>query len=476
MKSKLLGITALCLLSTSVVWSQVTHSLDPGTNVISAKLDAGDVYAGDILELAAGTFIEEDTVRIPIDLTIRGAAGAVAKWYVADSIDAIYAAGDLTLENIILETDTTTAWTFEVDTLDETSNFNVAIQGRTDGINIKVDHCQFIGFGWGIAADGDWPLSEVALDSVVVTNTLFYGGPRFKTEKAILMDYGYVQTLIVQNCTFWRVEAECIKVYGSDVSGQEEYLHALVENNSFVDIGYPGLEQYGIHFKYDPTKNPVGMYLKYTSNDDTLRNNIFYDIADFSIKMSSGLFEQTYMDYNTSDSSGWGCGTCRDWHGNHGDLGQFNIEGNGILLLADPANGDFTLETGSMAIGNASDGGNRGSSITVWRPGSWDHSPLSVEESPLPSGFALAQNYPNPFNPTTRIDYTVTENGLVTLDIYNILGQKVRTLVDGLLNPGSYTMIWDGSDDHGSLVAGGVYFYRLQAGTSVETRKMVLLK
>ena len=62
------------------------------------------------------------------------------------------------------------------------------------------------------------------------------------------------------------------------------------------------------------------------------------------------------------------------------------------------------------------------------------------------------------------------------LDIYDILGRKVRTLVNEVQNPNTYTLVWDGLDDHGSLVSGGVYFYRLQAGTSVETRKMVLLK
>ncbi|NVM57504.1 MAG: T9SS type A sorting domain-containing protein [Desulfobacterales bacterium] len=108
--------------------------------------------------------------------------------------------------------------------------------------------------------------------------------------------------------------------------------------------------------------------------------------------------------------------------------------------------------------------------------------PLIVSHSDLlfniaaPIAFRLNQNYPNPFNPTTRITYSILEGVLVKLDIYDILGRKVRTLVNEVQTPNTYTLVWDGLDDHCSLVSGGVYFYRLQAGASVETRKMVLLK
>jgi hypothetical protein len=472
----------LCLAGVALVWGQETHQLDPGTDVISAKLDDGTVYEGDILELAEGTFIETDTVRTPFALTIRGAEGATVKWYVADSIDALYAGGDLTLENIIFETDTTTEWEMLVDTLISTHNNNIAISNRTADINIKVDHCQFIGFGHGIVADEDWPQSFQPIDSLVVTNSLFYGGPRFKMYRGMRTDYGMVHVLIVRNNTFWKLESENMLIYGSDVTGQEEWFSALVEHNTFVDAGFPGHELYlstvdstwlGLT---EPTKNGVGFYLKYTSNNDTLRDNIFYDIADFSVKLKSGLFEETYMDYNTSDSSGWGCGVCADWHYSHGDLGTYNIASNGVLLMADPDNGNFTLGTGSVAIGAAHDGSDQGSSITVWKPGTWDHTTSVVDAPGIPAAFVLRQNYPNPFNPTTSIAYAVLVSGPVTLDIYNLLGQKVRTLTHAVHTPGDYTLVWDGMDDHGNMVSGGVYFYGLQAGTTVETRKMVLLK
>jgi hypothetical protein len=88
-----------------------------------------------------------------------------------------------------------------------------------------------------------------------------------------------------------------------------------------------------------------------------------------------------------------------------------------------------------------------------------------------PAEFALDQNYPNPFNPTTNIEYAVPTDSRVTLNIYNSLGQEVATLVDDNMTAGRYVVTWDAKG-----IAGGTYFYRMQAGNTVLTRKMVLLK
>ena len=99
--------------------------------------------------------------------------------------------------------------------------------------------------------------------------------------------------------------------------------------------------------------------------------------------------------------------------------------------------------------------------------------------SSLPKAFSLAQNYPNPFNPSTTISYSIPEgqNPHVNLVIYNVRGQVVKTLVAGeRRDPGSYYVYWDGKDRLGKPVASGIYFYRLQAGDFIATRKMVMLK
>jgi M6 family metalloprotease-like protein len=98
----------------------------------------------------------------------------------------------------------------------------------------------------------------------------------------------------------------------------------------------------------------------------------------------------------------------------------------------------------------------------------------------LPGSFTLDQNYPNPFNPSTQISYTLGavsgKRQEVNLSIFNLLGQKVKTLVDGPQGAGSYVVTWDGTNLTGNRVASGVYFYRLSRGEQAVTRKMLLVK
>ncbi len=101
-----------------------------------------------------------------------------------------------------------------------------------------------------------------------------------------------------------------------------------------------------------------------------------------------------------------------------------------------------------------------------------------VEETAgrMPEAYALSQNYPNPFNPVTRLTYALPQAGPVRIEIFNIAGQKVRTLVDGVESAGQHTLTWRGLDDHGLEVSSGIYFCRFQAGDLKTVRKMVLLK
>ncbi|KAF0152410.1 MAG: hypothetical protein FD143_1048 [Ignavibacteria bacterium] len=103
-------------------------------------------------------------------------------------------------------------------------------------------------------------------------------------------------------------------------------------------------------------------------------------------------------------------------------------------------------------------------------------SSLNAKVREIPTEFALSQNYPNPFNPTTTIKFQVAQDAKVNLVVYDMLGQRVRTLVDGIQEAGFYTVRWDGSNDFGSKVSSGIYIYRLQAGSFVSTMKMNLMK
>lgn len=92
-------------------------------------------------------------------------------------------------------------------------------------------------------------------------------------------------------------------------------------------------------------------------------------------------------------------------------------------------------------------------------------------EAELPNSFALKQNYPNPFNPVTQIAFDLPQASRVELSVYNVLGQKVVTLIDGQMEPGSHVVEWDGSNN-----SSGVYFYRISADSFTATKKMMMLK
>ena len=134
--------------------------------------------------------------------------------------------------------------------------------------------------------------------------------------------------------------------------------------------------------------------------------------------------------------------------------------------------------------------------VAVTAPSSWSKTDLRAQKTPtlsssisvtvtvtsgkseelLPKAFSLSQNYPNPFNPETVIRYTLPEDCQVELTIYNILGQKVKTLVHEYQRAGYKTVRWDSRDDEGDEVASGVYLYRIEANGYVEVKKMAVLK
>lgn len=103
--------------------------------------------------------------------------------------------------------------------------------------------------------------------------------------------------------------------------------------------------------------------------------------------------------------------------------------------------------------------------------------PTAIGDAPeVPQEFYVSANYPNPFNPSTTINYQLTQSSPVNLSIYNSLGQKVRTLVNGVVQPGSHQAVWDGRNDAGETVGSGMYLYLFKADNFSKTHKMILMK
>jgi PKD repeat protein len=144
--------------------------------------------------------------------------------------------------------------------------------------------------------------------------------------------------------------------------------------------------------------------------------------------------------------------------------GAHAVSGNGVLLLLD---WEVLAEAGNARAPLA---------LTHVK---FNESPAQIVNAPfenLPTVFHLWQNYPNPFNPQTRIAYDLPKSILVRLEIFNVLGQKVKTLVNEQKSAGSHTAVWDGRMDDGGLAASGIYICRLKTEAYVQNRTLLFLR
>jgi parallel beta-helix repeat protein len=131
-----------------------------------------------------------------------------------------------------------------------------------------------------------------------------------------------------------------------------------------------------------------------------------------------------------------------------------------MISLTSSINRDYVTATATDLMGNTSEFGG------------WTTTDVhSTDEQTMPKSYALLQNYPNPFNPSTTIEFQIPKSGHVKLNVYNLLGEEVKILVNEEMKPGSYKSIFDGSS-----LASGVYLYRIQANGFVQSKKFVLLK
>lgn len=101
---------------------------------------------------------------------------------------------------------------------------------------------------------------------------------------------------------------------------------------------------------------------------------------------------------------------------------------------------------------------------------------VNADEDLIPLITKLNKNYPNPFNPTTTINYSLKENSKVSLNIYNIKGQKVKQIVNEVLTAGEHSIVWDGTDNNNKSISSGIYFYKMKTENHEETKKMILMK
>lgn len=218
------------------------------------------------------------------------------------------------------------------------------------------------------------------------------------------------------------------------------------------------------------------------------RNNIIVNSGGYGIYASTDTASSTVVDYNDL------------WQNNSGNTG-----GNGISLGSDnldvnpffdspPATYRYTLSDSSECVDAGDPDGvyehqcGPEFSYNPTNDQGWSPCCECPYEIPppdkqtdgagegLPYTYNLAQNHPNPFNPSTVISFEIAKASHVRLTVLNLLGQRVRVLVNGVRRAGYYSVEWNGRTSSGNSVASGVYFYRLEADDFVETRKMMMLK
>jgi flagellar hook capping protein FlgD len=217
------------------------------------------------------------------------------------------------------------------------------------------------------------------------------------------------------------------------------------------------------------------------------RSSVFLIIV-FSLFLTF-LSARSYRVNMVPYGSNWSCNTCHTDGGGtpRNPFGQAveSITGDseasfwGATLAALDSDGDgfangveLQDSAGTWTSGTA----NPGTASLVTHPGDATSYPATTAIEGMPYLYELGHNYPNPFNPTTLIPYTLPTNAHVVIDIYNVLGEKVRTLVNETATRGTYVTIWNGQDDLGNAVNSGVYFYRMSTGDFTSVKRLVMMK
>jgi hypothetical protein len=233
------------------------------------------------------------------------------------------------------------------------------------------------------------------------------------------------------------------KVHIRTLSADSGYYHLLLDAARFTTIGPVVVDHYEIAFQ-----NPTRFAFKLS-----LRN-------DGSVSTAPGVSAAI----STADTN---VTRILNNNQNFGDItaGEIKTPSNYVINTQNnPASVHFTIRVFSDGWFFWSD------SMTVTITG------IAENESDIPLEYALRQSYPNPFNPTATITYQVPRPSEIRIEVYNTLGQKVRTLLKDHKGPGVYQVIWDGRNNSGVQVGSGVYLYRMVSGDYVRVRKMILMR
>lgn len=268
----------------------------------------------------------------------------------------------------------------------------------------------------------------------------------------------------------------------------------LIVMSFIVMFSSSSFAQYGLKWSYYVGSSPyTGAYGTDDLNPSSDYNGDSYpDIVVY--KLNAGVYTYSVINGNTGS---------RLWSASSGDyiLGVGNSDNDSYpeAILVNMSAGEYSNlrivdgRTGAVEWASSAtnpfnaffvDVDNDGKDEIIFIDGNYIRcyeytGSVSVDESEdneLPESFKLKQNYPNPFNPSTTIEFSLPSISNTTINIYNTLGQVVRTLVNDNLSAGDHVIEWDGKNNANNKTASGVYFYQLTTDSFTESKKMLLLK
>ncbi len=226
---------------------------------------------------------------------------------------------------------------------------------------------------------------------------------------------------------------------------------------------------YSVKWNGDDTLISIPLFL---TNPDSQAIDAF----GLTLNYPADLLDFMNCDAAETLSDGWtatGCNENTDGQIIIGGFDPIPATGSGILLKVvfqtSETSGNGTLQLTGFLNDLVGASTRDGLVTTV-------ESTTLVVAAELPEAFSLEQNYPNPFNPMTTITYRLPQRSQVKLTIFNVIGRTVRTLVQKELAAGEYSAVWDGRNEAGRSVTGGLYFYRLEADSFQKVAKMLLVK
>jgi parallel beta-helix repeat protein len=338
------------------------------------------------------------------------------------------------------------------------------IKGKVKAISSTFKRCEID----GIYADS----AVTRLDSCIFENCWRYGIYSFGHPT------GTYDSTLITNCTIQRTATPNpdSSQYGIYVGSNAKIRLA---NNLIRNCGQGGIRLSASIAKvyYDTIKNvsSAGILCE-NSASATIRNCVLDTIPTgiYTTGNTACYIRSNKLKHHSYGVRTWG----RPNLGDTREAGHNNIEDCSIMFISKP---QMTIPPETVYAqynyyGPGTPNPNKFSPGVKYIPYSltpWLKKHI-IEDAP--STYFLNSNYPNPFNPQTAISFNIIEPAQTRVLIYNILGQKIKTLVNEYLSPGQYSYVWDGRNELGEEAASGVYLYRIESGTFAQTKKMTLMR